>query len=453
MGFAENIGWTLWLMVIGSSLLLIFLSPKAKTITRFFQANEKGKEPSFWLLTSSLVISWIFAKSITNAANLGLAYGILGGIAYATYYLSFLVAGLVIFQMRVKGGYQSIHEFLRSKFGSTAVVLFSILIGFRLFNEVWSNTMVIGNYFGEQGSTTYYLSVLLFTALTLIYSLKGGLSSSMFTDAIQMILFAVLLIGILSIIGSELDATVLSVNWKFDAGLDLLLVALIQSLSYPFHDPVMTDRAFITEPRKMKRAFIVAVPIGFLSIVLFSIIGVYAKQLGMVGDATVQVANSMGIVMMLLINFIMITSASSTLDSAFSSFSKLSVIDLKLVPVSVKSGRLMMILMTIAGTIPIFFSPEILSATTVSGTMVIGFAPIFLFWNQPVPRQTFTWVVGTGLLFGIAYAIGLVPTQLQWTNSKYGSLLGINLVGTACCFLIFGMCYFFNRTRDGKLAK
>ena len=33
-----------------------------------------------------------------------------------------------------------------------AVWLFSILIGIRLFNEVWSNTMVIGSYFGDYGS-------------------------------------------------------------------------------------------------------------------------------------------------------------------------------------------------------------------------------------------------------------------------------------------------------------
>ncbi|MEZ4932144.1 MAG: hypothetical protein R2788_08510 [Saprospiraceae bacterium] len=42
-----------------------------------------------------------------------------------------------------------------------------------MFNEVWSNTMVIGSYFGEQGSSGYYSSILVFTALTLLYTLKG----------------------------------------------------------------------------------------------------------------------------------------------------------------------------------------------------------------------------------------------------------------------------------------
>ena len=40
------------------------------------------------------------------------------------------------------------------------------------------------------------------------------------------------------------------------AGVDLLLVALLQVLSYPFHDPVLTDRGFVTEEKSMLRAMI-----------------------------------------------------------------------------------------------------------------------------------------------------------------------------------------------------
>ena len=134
-----------WLLVIISSLVMFFISPMAKTTKEFFRAAAKNDAtPNFWLLTSSLIISWIFAKSITNAANLGLSYGFVGGVAYAGYYLSFLVAGIIIYRMRVKGGIQSLHQFLNDKFGRGAVWVFSVLIAFRLFNEVWSNTMVIG---------------------------------------------------------------------------------------------------------------------------------------------------------------------------------------------------------------------------------------------------------------------------------------------------------------------
>ena len=76
-----------WIVLIAFGIIFIGWSPVSKTINEFFQAQTKnGKSPGVFLLTSSLVISWIFAKSITNAADLGLAYGIVGGVAYAQPY-------------------------------------------------------------------------------------------------------------------------------------------------------------------------------------------------------------------------------------------------------------------------------------------------------------------------------------------------------------------------------
>ena len=85
MWINEVINWQ-WLLVIASSLVLIAIAPFAKTSNDFFRGSKNEQAPGFWLLTSSLVISWIFAKSITNAANLGLSFGFVGGVAYAAYY-------------------------------------------------------------------------------------------------------------------------------------------------------------------------------------------------------------------------------------------------------------------------------------------------------------------------------------------------------------------------------
>ena len=54
----------------------------------------------------------------------------------------------------------------------------------------------------------------------------------------------------------------------------------------------------------------------------------------------------------------MITSAASTLDSTFSSFSKLAAVDLKLGE-SISFGRLAMCVLVFLGTIPIFLDAEI----------------------------------------------------------------------------------------------
>ena len=429
-----------WILVVGSSLILFLLSPYAKTTESFFKANHNKKSPNVLVLTGSLIISWIFAKSITNAANLGLDFGIVGGVAYAGYYLSFAVAGLLIYQLRTKGGYTSIHQFLTSKFGKKAVAVFTVLIIIRLFNEVWSNTMVIGSYFGESGSASYYTAIIVFTLLTLSYAIKGGLSSSIFTDVIQMVLFSVLLIIILYTIFSVENFTAKDIatsgTWSFELGLNLFFAAIIQSFSYPFHDPVLTDRAFISSPKVTRKSFLWASLLGAICIVLFSIIGVYAQTQGFKGQAAVEVGKAFGVVVLLVINFIMITSAASTLDSTFSSFSKLLAVDLGLGK-SLSFGRLAMVAIALLGTIPIFFNAEILSATTISGTMVIGLTPIFLFWNYKVPKISFYLSVGCGILFGFLLIFKVFPEALIFTKGRYADLLWVNVWGIFSCNILY----------------
>ncbi len=435
-----NIQTWQWILVIISSLILFFISPLARTTDEFFKATHRKKAPNGFMLAGSLIISWIMAKSITNAANLGLDYGIVGGFAYAAYYLSFAVAGILIYNIRVHGGFNSIHEFLTSRFGKGAMALFSILIAIRLFNEVWSNTMVIGSYFGDQGSTPYLASIIVFTLLTLAYALKGGLSSSIFTDVIQMALFSILLLIILGAIFTTTDFTIkeaaFSGTWSFDMGLNLFFAALLQCFSYPFHDPVLTDRAFLSRPKITRKSFIWASLFGVICILLFSLIGVFAKSQGMQGQAAVEVGQAFGVVILLVINFIMITSAASTLDSTFSSSSKLLSVDLNMGK-DLTFGRAAMVAVAILGTIPIFLDAEILSATTVSGTMVIGLTPIFMFWKNPAPKASFYLSVVCGLIFGFMLVLNLFPQTLIFTEGKYANLLWVNVWGILSCVLLY----------------
>ena len=430
-----------WGLILVSSLILFAISPLAKNTNQFFRAEYRKKAPNTFMLMGSLVISWIFAKSITNAANLGLDYGIVGGVAYAGYYLSFAVAGIIIYQMRTQGKFRSIHHFLTSRFGKGAVALFSILIAFRLFNEVWSNTMVIGTYFGGMGTAPYYWSILVFTVLTLAYALKGGLSSSIFTDVIQMGLFSILLFVILSsMFNADASFTAVGVlksgTWSFELGINLLFAALLQSLSYPFHDPVLTDRGFISPPKTTLRSFLWAGIVGAVCIMLFSIIGVFAQSQGMAGQAAVEVGKAFGVAILLVINFIMITSAASTLDSTFSSFSKLLSVDLNMGN-TLKFGRWAMVLIAILGTVPVFLNAEILSATTISGTMVIGLTPIFVFWKAETPKISFYLSVFCGILFGFLLVFGAFPDRLILTVGKYADLLWVNFWGILCCILLY----------------
>jgi len=158
----------------------------------FLWARSRQGPPSTALLTASVLVTWIFAKSITNAANLGEKYGILGGIAYAGWYLSVPIAGLLIYRIR-RSGHEGLIPFLTARFGPTAAFLFSAAILIRLFNEVWSNTAVVGSYFGASGTFWYYAGVGAFTLSVLIYTFRGGLRASIFTDRLQLSMAVVLL--------------------------------------------------------------------------------------------------------------------------------------------------------------------------------------------------------------------------------------------------------------------
>ena len=432
-----------WLIVGVFGVVFFLIAPYSKTNSQFYNAlTNAGKKPGTLLLTSSLLISWIFAKSITNVANLGMSFGIVGGVAYSIYYLSFLVAGIVIYKMRVNGHFQSIHGFLETKFGKSAIILFSLLIGFRLFNEIWSNTMVIGSYFGAQGSDEYYWAVIVFTFLTLAYVLKGGLRSSLLTDAIQLVFFGVLLFVLLGWIlptGEQpIEAYIKSGSWTMAGGLDLAFVAAIQIFSYPFHDPVLTDRGFISSPQKTIISYFIATVLGVIFLILFSFVGVFAQFQGLTGQAPVEVSKLLGVGIMLVMNCIMITSAASTLDSSFTSFAKMMVVDLgKSRSISVRKGQIMMVVLAIAGTLPVFLNPTILSATTISGTMVIGLAPIFLLWRIKAPIVSYYASILVGVFFGVLYAAGFFPESFIFTEGKYAGLLWSNIWGSISCFVVY----------------
>ncbi len=442
-----------WIVLIAFSAVLIFMTPFVKTKDSFYKGKSgKQEKPGTIMLTFSLVISWIFAKSVTNAANLGLSFGFVGGFAYATYYLSFLVAGIVIYKLRTKLKVESLHQFLENKFGPGALKFFTIIVAIRLLNEVWSNTEVIGTYFGQTGSPQYVISIIVFTTLTLAYALKGGLRSSLITDLLQMVLFAVLLFVVLGMIlpkEGNIAAYIKSGNWNLQGGFDLVLVALIQIFSYPFHDPVLTDRGFISDEKTTLKSFIIATVGGFTFILLFSFIGIYAKFMGLSGQAAVEVSKSLGVIGMIIMNFIMVTSASSTVDSTFASVSKLIVVDLgKSKKVSVSKGRWTMIITAIGGTIPLLFSPTILSATTISGTMVLGLAPVFIFWKIPAPKISFHLAMWIGVLAGIVLVFHLLPSNLYLSTGNYAELLAVNFYATVLILIFYFMPIIISRKKE-----
>ena len=425
--------------------LMYVLTPRAHTVAGFYRGEDAtGQAASGWALTCSIFISWIFAKSVTNAANLGATYGVVGGLAYAFYWLSIPVAGVVIYWLRARHGATGLVPFLIQRYGRFAAVVFMLAILIRLYNEVWSNTAVVGAYYGKPGTGVFITAALLFTAAALCYSLKGGLRSSIVTDIIQSLLFMLVMLVVLFLVLPQHGPSKLMSIGEFhlNTGVDLILVALLQVLSYPFHDPVLTDRGFITEEKTMLRAMLWSGVLGFACIFAFSLVGVHAKLEGLPGGDNMpgEVARAFGAVPYLIMTLVMILAAGSTLDSTFASVAKAVGQEIPLLAGRapgarvVTVGMITMVAFALLGNLPMIAGTDILKATTVSGTMIMGLAPIFLL--APLTKHSpwsFHLAFWPGVVLGVMLAANAIPSSWAIGSGKYALLLGTNLYGLLIC--------------------
>ena len=244
------------LTLIGSfgalALVSFLLSSKVRTADGFFRGfSDSGAAPGLLTLVFSQVTTWIFARSLMNAAILGYFYGIAGTLAYAAYYLSFLTGAWIVDSLRFRHGCASVQDFLAERFGRLGTGCYNFVVGVRLLSEVFANLLVVGIVFGVAGTTGYSLAILAVAVLTLGYSMMGGLRASLRTDVFQMAVLLAVIAGLLlqQLAGDSfsLPAILTSSADMGGPGWVLLLVALLQVWSYPLHDPVMMDRGFLAD--------------------------------------------------------------------------------------------------------------------------------------------------------------------------------------------------------------
>ncbi|MEQ8804762.1 MAG: hypothetical protein RIE87_13565 [Rhodospirillales bacterium] len=386
------------------------LSPRVRTVEGFFRGTgDDGSAPGLVTLTLSQVTTWIFARSLMNAAILGFYYGISGALAYAAYYLSFLTGGVIVDRIRFRHGAGSVHEFLADHYGAMGCWTYNLVVGVRLLSEVFANLLVIGIIFGAAGTTGYTLAIVAIAVLTLGYSMMGGLRAALRTDVMQTALLylglAVLLA--LTVARSDFDMTAV-IGSSPDAGGPgwiLLAVALLQIWSYPLHDPVMMDRGFLADRATTRKSFLHAAWISIAGILVFGVIGVYAGLNKGEGEAMVAVLTRLlGEPAMLVFNLALVVSAVSTLDSTFASASKLVAADMRVMVPSVRNGRLVMAGFLLGGLGFLFLgNTDLFAAVAVSGTASMFLAPVVLF-NVMGGLRVQAWAYG--LAFALAIAGG-----------------------------------------------
>lgn len=408
------------------ALASVLLAPKAESAGAFFQGmSATGRQPGLLALTFSQVTTWIFARSLMNAAILGFYYGIWGTLAYAFYYFSFLTGGRIVDSLRFEHGCNNVQGFLHDRFGKWGTGCYNFVIGIRLISEVFANLLVIGILFGVAGSNMYTLTILSFSAITLFYSMLGGLRASLRTDVFQMAIFLgtlVMLIGLVTFSSSVQLNDLWFKPFVFDQpGPILMLVALLQIWSYPMHDPVMMDRGFLADRETTRKSFLHAAWISIICIVAFGCLGVLAGSHATNGATMNEtLMQLLGAAPMMLFNAALVISAMSTLDSTLSSSAKLLAVDMGVMKMSLRNGRAVMAVFMLIGLMLVFWgNKDLFSAVAVSGTASLYLAPVIFFslWGKRSDIPVWSYI--------LSFVLAIAAAILYFTESSgYSHLLG-----------------------------
>ena len=447
------------LIVLFAAVILasLLVAPRRATVEGFFGgANLAGHAPGLWVLVLSQVTTWIFARSLMNAAILGYFYGIAGTLAYAAYYGSFLSGGFIVGRLR-RGGARSVQDWLRGQFGGAGTGAYNLVIGLRLLSEVFANLLVVALIFEAVWPGSGTAAVLVVAALGFGYSAWGGLSAALRTDVVQMLVF-------LAVFGLALGALLLSPGFSLGAMLSasgtsgsyngwvLLLVAFLQVFSYPAHDPVMMDRGFLADEATTRASFLHAFWISTLCIIGFGFFGIQASLTGaayegeLVGTWGLMFPGWIFVALMLSL----LVSALSTLDSALASAARLMVEEWRIAPRSLMGGRLVMAgFMLLGALLTLWGNATLFDAVAVSGTASMFLTPVLLVGlvaGRPVPVWSYLAAFAAAMLGAAAYFArgwGWVAALLP-EGHKYEQLLAI-----CVCVLLAGFAAVLAGARRG----
>jgi len=432
---------TVFGLVVLASLIV---APRRATIDGFFGGTTaEGRAPGLWVLVLSQVTTWIFARSLMNAAILGYFYGIWGTLAYAAYYGSFLTGGFVVGRLRASGA-QSVQDWITGRFGLVGVTCYNVVIALRLLSEVFANLLVVGLIFAAalpEVSGAREGAILLVAVLGLAYSAWGGLSAALRTDVLQMsvflIVFSLAFVALVTSpefdIGAVLTSTGSSGSWN---GQVLLLVAFLQVFSYPIHDPVMMDRGFLADKDTTRRSFLHAFWISTLCIIAFGFFGIQAALVG--AEYEGQLLGTWmhmfppWLYVALLVSLLI--SALSTLDSALASAARLVVDELRLSPRTLSGGRVaMVIFMMLGAALTLWGNQTLFDAVAVSGTASMFLTPVLivgLVMNRDIAFWSYAIAFGAAIVGAIAYFARSAEffASILPVGHKYEQLLVICIV-------------------------
>ena len=319
----------------------IYHSKKFKGINNYLTAN---RNIGVFSLTTSLVASalgaWVLFGPVAAATwgGIGAVIGYSLGTAFPMIFLIYL--GKKIRSEFPKGS--SLIEFMRKKFGKSLFKLILLMTIFYMFIFLCAEVTAVAVLINYISGTELWITALIVILATLSYTLYGGLRASIFTDNIQMIVIAVLLVILISIISSstgdnfsfalinEKNPQLLSSSYipSYTAGLTFFIAVAATNL---FHQGnwqrVYAAKDYQTLKTSLIISFFIIVPIvflmGFIGMVSFSIDPSVRADLGFFTLLLKEQTEMLSLIIVILGLALTI----STVDTLVNAISSLFVID------------------------------------------------------------------------------------------------------------------------------
>ena len=319
----------------------IYHSKKFQGINNYLTAN---RNIGVFSLTTSLVASalgaWVLFGPVAAATwgGIGAVIGYSLGTAFPMIFLIYL--GKKIRSEFPKGS--SLIEFMRKKFGKSLFKLILLMTIFYMFIFLCAEVTAVAVLINYISGTELWITALIVILATLSYTLYGGLRASIFTDNIQMIVIAVLLLILISIISSstgdnfsfalinEKNPQLLSSSYipSYTAGLTFFIAVAATNL---FHQGnwqrVYAAKDYQTLKTSLIISFFIIVPIvflmGFIGMVSFSIDPSVRADLGFFTLLLKEQTEMLSLIIIILGLALTI----STVDTLVNAISSLFVID------------------------------------------------------------------------------------------------------------------------------
>ena len=332
-------------IVILISLLFSFLglyhSRKYQGLKNYLIANRNiGSFSLTTSLTASALGAWILfgPASAATWGGVGAIIGYSLGTAFPMFFLIYL--GKKIRKEFPKGS--SLIEFMRKKFGKSLFKLILLMTIFYMFIFLCAEVTAIAVLINYISGTELWLTALIVLLSTLVYTLYGGLKASIFTDNIQMIVIAILLllsiIYIRSFTGSQFsfdfikqkNPHLLSSSYipSYTAGITFFIAVAATNL---FHQGnwqrVYAAKNFETLRKSLIISFFIIIPIvfymGFTGMVAFSIDSTLRPDLGFFSLLLKEQSSLLSFIVIILGLALTI----STVDTLINAISSLIIVD------------------------------------------------------------------------------------------------------------------------------